>query len=66
MLKLLVKHFIYEACISVLFQTIVDNFSKVSSGKNYTKVELGNMTFIIYENNEKPTEIYVDGQRKFV
>lgn len=66
MLKLLVRHFIYEACISVLFQMISNNFSKILYGKNYTKVELGKMTFIFYENDEKPMEIYVNGQRNFV
>lgn len=50
MIKIFLKHFIYEKCIDVIFNQIVLNFSDVKSEEfriRMMKVHLGDMTFNI-------------------
>jgi len=56
MLKTIIKHIIYETCISVLFEKIQSNFADVTPEKfriRMLKVHLGNMTF----NIRRPIDI---------
>jgi len=45
MLNTILKHIIYEACISVFFQKIDCNFSAIIPEENIKEVRLGNMVF---------------------
>ena len=51
MLKIYLKHFIYEKCIDVIFNAISNNFSEISK---FHKIKIGD-TFYSITLHESPT-----------
>lgn len=61
MLRLLIKHIIYETCISVLFEKVYNNFSTINYDGETVTVQLGDMTYILERTFSKGDLRIFDG-----